>query len=212
MVTKASVDAVLDKIDGFVAAEMDHFGTPGVAVSVVYDDVVLFSKGYGVREVGKTDPITPDTVFSLASMSKPISGTAVAHLVARGVIAWDQPVHDHVPGLRFSDPWVTDHITFADLYSHRSGLPGLFGNTLEHIGYTRDEILARLPLIPFDPFRITYSYSNFGMTAGGDAAAKAAGTTFEDMIEQQLFGPAGMTHTSARYADLLAEPDRSAIH
>ena len=61
---------------------MDHFGTPGVAVSVVNYDVVLFSKGYGVREVGKTDPITPDTVFSLASMSKPISGTAVAHLVA----------------------------------------------------------------------------------------------------------------------------------
>ena len=74
MVTKASVDAVLDKIDGSAAAEMDHFGTPGVAVSVVYDDVVLFSTGYGVREVGKTDPITPHTVFSLASMSKPISG------------------------------------------------------------------------------------------------------------------------------------------
>ena len=212
MVTKASVDAVLDKIDGFVGAEMDHFGTPGVAVSVVYDDVVLFSKGYGVREVGKTDPITPETVFSLASMSKPISGTAVAHLVARGVVAWDQPVHEHVPGLRFSDPWVTDHITFADLYSHRSGLPGLFGNTLEHIGYTRDEILARLPLIPLDPFRATYSYSNFGMTAGGDAAANAAGTTFEDMIEEQLFAPAAMTRSSARYTDLLAEPDRSAIH
>jgi CubicO group peptidase (beta-lactamase class C family) len=86
---------------------MDHFGTPGVAVSVVYDDVVLFSKGYGVREVDKTDPITPDTVFSLASMSKPISGTALAHLVARGVIAWDEPVHGHAPGLRFSDPWIT---------------------------------------------------------------------------------------------------------
>jgi hypothetical protein len=54
MVIKASVDAVLDKIDSFVGAEMDHFGTPGVAVSVVYDDVVLFSKGYGVREVGNT--------------------------------------------------------------------------------------------------------------------------------------------------------------
>ena len=105
-------------------------------------------------------------------MSKPISGTAVARLVAKGVIAWDEPVHDHVPGLSFSDPWVTEHVTFADLYSHRSGLPGLFGDTLEHIGYTRDEILARLPLIPLQPFRATYAYSNFGM-AGGDAAAKA---------------------------------------
>ena len=70
-------------------------------------------------------------MFALASMSKPISATAVAHLVAEGVIAWDDPIHQHPADLRFSDPWVTDHVTFADLYSHRSGLPGLFGNMLE---------------------------------------------------------------------------------
>jgi CubicO group peptidase (beta-lactamase class C family) len=89
------------------------------------------------------------------------------------------------------------HITFADLYSHRSGLPGLFGNTLEHIGYTRDEILARLPLIPLDPFRATYSYSNFGMTAGGDAAAKVGETwTFGPTRRPDAQAPAGGVSSS----------------
>src|SRR5262245_47889978 len=112
-VTSASVAAALPLIDGLVKTEMDHFGTPGIAVSVVHGDEVVFSEGYGVREVGKPDPITPDTVFQLASMSKPIGATAVAALVTRGVITWDGPVHHHGPGVRFSDPWVTDHITFA---------------------------------------------------------------------------------------------------
>jgi CubicO group peptidase (beta-lactamase class C family) len=212
VITKESVDAALDDIDGFVDAEMEFFGVPGVAVAVVYDDEVVFSKGYGVREVGTTDPITTDTVFQLASLSKPITATALAGLVAEGVIDWDDPVHQYNPDLVLSDPWVTEHVTFADLYSHRSGLPGGVVNTLEHIGNTRDEILARLRLVPLSPFRTTYSYSNFGMTAAGDAAAKAAGTTFEAMVEDQLFGPAGMTATSASHADFLAQPNRAAIH
>ena len=136
-------------------------------------------------------------------------GTALAGLVSKGIIDWDEPVHPYAPDLIFSDPWVTDHVTFADLYSHRSGLPGGVGESLEIFGYTRDEILARLRYVPLNPFLATYAYTNFGMTAGGDAAAKAAGVSFEDMIDEQLFEPAGMATASARYADFLARPDRS---
>lgn len=211
-VSRERVDAVLTEIDGFVEAEMELSGVPGVAVAVVYDDEVVFGEGYGVREVGTEDPITPETVFQLASLSKPITATAVARLVSEGVISWDEPVHPYAPDLLFSDPWVTDHVTFADLYSHRTGLPGDAGNTLEAIGFTRDEILARLRLVPLDPFRASYSYSNFGLTAGGDAAAKAAGVSFEDLMDERLFDLAGMTSSSARYADFEAQPDRATIH
>jgi CubicO group peptidase (beta-lactamase class C family) len=211
-VTREQVDAALTSIDGFVEAEMESSGVPGVAVAVVYDDEVVFAEGYGVREVGTQDRITSDTVFQIASLSKPITGTAVAGLVSKGVIGWDDPVHPYSPDLAFSDPWVTDHVTFADLYSHRSGLPGGIGDVLEIIGYSRDEILARLRFVPLNPFRTSYAYTNFGMTAGGDAAAKAAGVSFEDMVDEQLFKPAGMTSSSVRYADFEARSDRAAIH
>ncbi len=211
-VTRQQVDDALGMIDGFVEAEMEKTGVPGVAVAVVYDDEVVFAEGYGVREVGTDDPVSADTVFQIASLSKPITGTALAALVTKEIIEWDEPVHPYAPDLIFSDPWVTDHVTFADLYSHRSGLPGGVGDSLEIMGYTRDEILARLRYVPLNPFRATYAYSNFGMTAGGDAAAKAAGVSFEDMIDEQLFEPAGMATASARYADFLERPDRATIH
>jgi CubicO group peptidase (beta-lactamase class C family) len=211
-VTRAQVDAAVSKIDGVVQSAMSATGVPGVAVAVVFHDQVVFAKGYGVRTVGQPEEVDTDTVFQLGSMSKPVTSTAVAALVGKGVIKWSDSVHPYAPNLVFSDSWVTDHVTFADLFSHRTGLPGGVGDSLEVIGYTRDQILQRLRLVPLNPFRITYGYTNFGMTAGGDAAAKAAGVRFEDLMDQQLFQPAGMTSTSARYGDFLARPDRATIH
>jgi CubicO group peptidase (beta-lactamase class C family) len=211
-VTPAMVDAAAAKIDGVVDAEMKATGVPGVAVALVYQDKVVAAKGYGVREVGKPDTIDTDTVFQVASMSKPISSTALAALVGKGVIKWTDPIHQYAPDLAFSDPYVTEHATFEDTYSHRTGLPASAGDWLEAIGYTRDQILQRLRLVPLNPFRISYAYTNFGMTAGGDAAAKAAKVSFDDLMDQQLFRPAGMTESSARYSDFLARPDKATIH
>ena len=118
----------------------------------------------------------------------------------------------YLPDFVLSDPWVTERVTFADLFSHRSGLPGLAGTRLETIGFSRDEILARLRFVALNPSRATYSYSNFGLTAGGEAAAAAAGVSFEDLMDQQLFDLAGMTASSARYADFEAQPNRASIH
>src|SRR5262245_1607919 len=191
---------------------MSSTGVPGVAVAVVFQDQVVLAKGYGVRTVGQPETIDTDTVFQVASISKPISSTAVAALVGKGVIKWSDPVHPSAPNPVFSDPWVTDHVTFADLFSHRTGLPGAVGDSLETAGYTRDQILQRLRYVPLNPFRATYGYTDFGLTAGGDAAAKAAGVSFEDLMDQQLFQPAGMTSASARYADFVARPDRATLH
>jgi CubicO group peptidase (beta-lactamase class C family) len=211
-ITEAQVDAGLGMIDGAVEAEMKATGVPGVAVGVVFADRSVFAKGYGIRELGRAGAVGPGTVFQIASLSKPVSSTALAALVGKGTFGWDDPVHRYLPELAFSDPYVTEHVTFADLYAHRSGLPGATGNSLEEIGYDRTAILERIRYVPLDPFRDTYSYSNFGMTAAGEAAARAAGTTFEDVMQQQLFGPAGMTSSSARSADYRARPDRATLH
>ncbi|MGI5128030.1 serine hydrolase [Pseudonocardia sp. CA-107938] len=211
-ISQAQVDAGLTMIDGVVEAEMKATGVPGVAVGVVFADRTAFTKGYGVREISKAGAVDPGTVFQIASLSKPVGSTALAALVGKGKFAWDDPVHRFLPELAFSDPYVTEHVTFADLYAHRSGLPGLTGNRLEEIGFDRATILERIRYAPLDPFRATYSYSNYGMTAAGEAAGRAAGTTFEDVMQQELFGPAGMTSSSARSADFRARPDRATQH
>ena len=104
-------------------------------------------------------------------------------------------------------------MTIRDLFSHRSGLPGNAGNELEEIGYDRDEILYRLRYVPpASSFGTGYSYSNFGLTEGAVAAAKAAGMTWEDAAEEKLYKPLGMVSTSSRYADFLSRTNRAVLH
>ena len=124
--------------------------------------------------------------------------------MSAGVVEWYTPVASCSPRFALADPWVTEHVTVGDLYSHRSGLPAAAGDDLEDVGYDRDYVLSHLVYEPLDPFREVYNYANFGMTAGAEAVAAAAGSSWEDLAERELYEPLGMTSTSARYEDFLA--------
>ncbi len=211
-ITRAKIDDSLGELDAMVEYAMETTGVPGIAVAVVYDDEVVHAEGYGVRDVETGEPTTPETIFEVASLSKSISSTVMAGAVGDGHFDWDDPVSEYNPDLVLSDPWVTENVTFADLFAHRSGLPGNAGNQLEAIGHDRDYILDRLRFIPLDPIRSTYSYSNFAMTAGGESAAVAAGTTWEDLADDILFGPAGMDSSSMHHDDYAAADDRAELH
>jgi CubicO group peptidase (beta-lactamase class C family) len=174
---------------------------------------VVYLGGFGVREAGKAPKVDADTVFQLASFSKPIAATIVAALVSDGAIAWDSKIADLDPMFRLYDPYPTAEVTVRDMFAHRSGLPGSAGNDLEAIGFDRTEILHRLRLVPpSSSFRSAYSYSNFGITAGGVAAAAGAGFVWEEAAEERLYRPLGMTSTSSRHSDFLTRPNRAALH
>lgn len=212
-IDRRAVDASFDRLDEIVQIAMDRTGTPGIAVAVVFDDQVLYAKGFGVRNTETNEPVTPDTVFQVASMSKPISATIMAGAAGRGIIGWDDPIAKYSTRWQLSDPWVSEHVTFADLFAHRSGLPGAAaGDDLESVGYDRAVVLDRLRYLPLAPFRATYNYSNFGMTLAGAVAADAAGLNWEDLADQVLFDPAGMSSTSMRHADYVSAANRADLH
>jgi CubicO group peptidase (beta-lactamase class C family) len=209
---RQQVDAAIGQLDAVVEATMAKTGVPGVAVVVVYRNEILYAKGFGLREVGRPEPVDTDTVFLLASVSKPITSTILAGLVGDELFDWDDPVRDHDPSFALSDPYVTEQATFADLLSHRSGLNTGAGDLLEDLGFDRETILSRLDQQPLNPFRSSYHYSNLGYTAGAIAAAKAADEPFEDLAERILFGPLGMSRSSFRHADYLGHANRARIH
>jgi CubicO group peptidase (beta-lactamase class C family) len=184
-----------------------------LAVGIVYKGRVVYLNGFGVREVGKPDLVDPDTVFQLASVSKPLSSTIISSLVSEGTVKWDDPIVKYDPEFQLSDPAVTAQVTIGDFFAHRSGLPGAAGNDLETIGYRQNRILERLRFLPLAyPFRNGYQYSNFGLTEGALAAAQAAGERWPALARQQLFEPLGMTQTSMRYADFVARVNRAHLH
>ncbi|MCV7179427.1 serine hydrolase [Mycolicibacterium sphagni] len=212
-----AVDNAVAKLDGIVADLMKSSGIPGMAVAVVHDGKTLYAKGFGVKDVNRpadepANKVDPDTVFQLASVSKPIGATVVAHQVSQNAISWNTPVVDKLPWFALADPAATKMVTVGDLYSHRSGLPDHAGDQLEDLGYDRRYILERLRQLPLAPFRISYAYTNFGLTAAAEAVAAAAGKQWEDLSDQVLYGPLGMASTSSRFADYDARGDKALAH
>jgi CubicO group peptidase (beta-lactamase class C family) len=210
--TRQMVDGAVGQLDALVQSAMSRTGVPGVAVAVVYQDQVVYAKGFGVREVGKPDAVDPDTVFQVASVSKPVSSAIVAGVVGRKTIGWDDPVVGHDPAFALHDPYVTANATFADLLSHRSGLYTGAGDLLEDLGFDQASIFSKLQQQPLDAFRDSYNYSNFGYTEGGAAAAVAAKQSWDDLARSTLFGPLGMTGSSYRHDAFQARSDRAALH
>ncbi len=212
LLDRANIGRAISRLDGLVRSVMERTGIPGLAVAVVHENSPVYVKGFGVREVSGSDPVDTDTVFLLASVSKPISSTIIAKLVGQRQFDWKDPVRTFNSAFVLSDPYVTDNATFADLLSHRSGLSTGAGDLLEDLGFDRDTILSRLNQEPLDPFRSSYHYSNFGYTAGAEAAAKAAGMSWEDLAEKALFQPVGMNRSSYRHSDYLRHENRARPH
>jgi len=211
-VTRAQVEAAVEDLASSVEAARDDSGTPGIAVGVVYQGEVLYAEGFGVRDLDSGEPVDADTVFALASVSKSIGASVVARAIDEGYVTWDTPVADHMEGFTLADPYVGAHVTIADMYAHRSGLYKHAGDELEEIGYDRATILERLGLIPLAPWRATYAYGNFDITAAGEAVARAAGEDWADLSERLLYEPLGMTSTSSRYADFESRDNRAVGH
>lgn len=207
-----AVDNAVAKLDGIVDDLMKKSGVPGMAVAVVHGGKAVYAKGFGVKDVRNGDKIDTDTVFQLASLSKPVSSTLVAHQVGVNAIEWDTPVVSKLPWFALSDPVVTNMVSVGDMFAHRSGLPDHAGDMLEDLGYDQRYVLDHLRQLPLDPFRISYAYTNFGLTAGAEAVAASAGKPWQDLADDVLFRPLGMASTSYRFADYQARQDRAVGH
>src|SRR2546430_8903860 len=212
-VTSEQVTRAIQELEKLAQKQIQENALPGLAIAVVFQDKVVYAKGFGVRDVNTKAPVDADTVFQLASVSKSVGSTVVAELVGEGKITWDSKLSTLDPAFAMFDPWVTREITIRDMYAHRSGLPEHAGDLLEDLGFARTEILYRLRYQhPGSRFRAHYAYTNFGMTEGGVAAAKAYGLEWEEACKEKLYNPLGMTWTSSRYADFMARRNKALGH
>jgi CubicO group peptidase (beta-lactamase class C family) len=206
----ADTATLVPQFDAYAEQTFSQGGVPGMAVAIVKDDKVIYLRTFGVKNITTNEPVGPDTRFQLASISKSVTGTMIAEMVGNGELSWDDPIVSVNPAFRLADPYVTDHVTFRDLLSHRSGLPEYGTDDLQNeFRYSRQEIMDRLPYLGLPgAFRSSYAYSNIGITIAGVTAAMKAGKPYEDLVAERIFIPAGMYNTSARFQDFTASPDR----
>ena len=207
-----AIENAVGKIDGIAEDLMKKSGIPGMAVAVVHAGKAIYAKGFGVRDIKTGEKVDPDTVFQIASLSKSISSTVVAQQVGTDAIGWDTPIVSKLPWFALSDPEITKMVSVGDMFSHRSGLPDHAGDMLEDLGHDRRYVLDRLRDQPLDPFRISYAYTNFGLTSAAEAVAVNARKPWEDLADDVLFKPLDMTSTSYRFTDFESRRNRALGH
>ncbi len=204
-----------DYLDTVVERARKQFEVPGIAVAIVKDGKVVLAKGYGIRKLGEPAPVTPDSLFRIASNTKAFTTAALGILVEEGKIRWNDRVVDHLPWFQMYDPYVTREITIRDLLVHRSGL-GLGAGDLMFwpaTDFTREEIIRRIRFLkPVSSFRSTYAYDNLLYLVAGEVIHAVTGITWDDFVKQRIFLPLGMIHTNSSTAALMAAADVATPH
>jgi CubicO group peptidase (beta-lactamase class C family) len=196
-------------IDAYITKAVADWKIPGLGVAIVRNDSVLYTKGFGVLAAGSKTPVNDQTIFEIGSSSKSFTATLVAMLVTDGKLRFDDHLYTYLPQFRMYDPIASSEVTLRDALSHRSGIAR---GELAWLGagIPRDEVLRRVRFVkPESPFRSRYSYQNMMVLAAGEAAAKAAGSTWEELVKQRIFGPLGMTSSVPGYKE--AKTDNIAI-
>jgi CubicO group peptidase (beta-lactamase class C family) len=202
----AGLDAQIEKV-------RTSWAIPGLAVGIVKDDSLVYGKGFGVREVGKPEPVDQHTVFAIGSNTKSFTATAAAMLVDDGQLKWNDRAAQLYSGFQLFDPYVTREITVRDLLSHRAGL-GRRGDALWYgTSYSRDEIIRRIRYLePNAGFRTEMGYQNVMYLTAGEIVGKTSGLGWDEFITQRILKPLGMTRSGTSIRDLPAQSNVSTPH
>lgn len=199
-------------VDALAKHALQTWHVPGVAVAVVRDGEVVYLKGHGVRDVATGEPVTPDTVFPLASCTKAFTTTALAVLVDEGKLGWDDPVRKLLPSFRLGDPLADRDVRIRDLLCHRTGLRG-HDLLWYRAPWPPEETVRRVGLLPLDrPFRSAFQYQSTMFTAAGLALGAASGTPWEEFVRRRLLDPLGMKSTVLTSSDSKKASDRATGH
>jgi len=203
--------SAIPQFDAYAEKIFQRSGVPGMAVAIVQNDTVVYLRTFGVKNTTTQEPVDNYTRFQLASISKSFTTATIASMVGDGHLSWDDTVISRNPGFRLNDSYVTEHATLRDLLTHRTGLPAYAGDDFQYeLGYNRSEIQGHLWLIkPVSKFRTAYNYTNAGVTAAAETAAKRAGMPWETLVTERLIVPAGLTNTSPRFVDFASSPDHA---
>ncbi|XP_035687607.1 gigasin-6-like [Branchiostoma floridae] len=210
----AALEQDLADLDSFIQSLMTCESKPivGLAISVVKNGDVVFSKGYGKRDLNQGLPVDNKSIFGLGSISKSFTATLLASVLAeRDDVTWDTPLVDILGrDFRFQDEYLTKKTTLRDVLAHRTGLQTFSLQLLQYgMDIDRAEFARRVRhFSEVHPFRSVFSYNNFLYTLAGHVAERLAGKPFEQLLRERILFPLGMNATTF-LADALEEGDFS---
>ena len=195
---------VIDAIDAWsewIEYQLAINNVPGASVGVIYDQELLFAKGYGFANPNKRLPAAPNTIYSICSNSKLFTSIAIMQLRDAGRLRLDDPVAKHIDWFAIKDVYANDEpISIRRILTHSSGLPREscfpYWTDPDFPFPTHEEIIKRLKdQVTLYPSGRYYQYSNLGITLAGEIVAAVSGRTFDEYIRTEILNPLSMTDT-----------------
>ena len=200
-----SYDYVKDSIDKFVNEAMKVWQVPAIAVGVVKDGKVIFTKGYGTKELGKNDKVDENTLFMIASNSKAFTATALCMLDYNKKISIDDKVIKYFPDFKLFNEATTQQVTIRDMLCHRIGLQTFQGDfTYWGSKLSRKEVMQKISMnTPLYDFRTRYGYCNSCFLTAGEVIPVATGKLWENFVRDSIVTPLKMSRTLMLSKDAL---------
>ena len=200
--TDPRFDGLIEEVDSL----MKRYQTVGMSISVVENGREIWSRGFGYRKLEEKLPVTPQTLFPIGSVTKPLTASLIGVYIGREQAATSDKPQKHLPYLEFSSEEMNRLITVEDLLAHRSGI-GVVDAT--HVFFPTNDIqqhLKRLKYLkPNSPVRERFDYSNMGYAILGEISAQITGKTWEENIQKEIFGPLHMIRSNCSLEALQAD-------
>jgi CubicO group peptidase (beta-lactamase class C family) len=197
--TATIAPATLDSLRAHIRRVMDSTKTPSIAVAVAKGGRIIWEEGFGFADVEHRIPATPTTLYSMASISKPITATGVMKLVEQGKIDLDRPANDYLGAAKITGlAGPASGATVRRVMSHTAGLPLHYRFFYAGGAVTRpsmDEAISRYAIVVYPPGAV-YNYSNLGYGVLEEIIAKVSGKPYETFMQDEVFKPLGMTTTT----------------
>jgi CubicO group peptidase (beta-lactamase class C family) len=202
--------APVERIAEILEAQRSEQHIPGFAFALVRQDRLELVIVRGVRDVERALPVTPDTVFPIGSCTKAFTSMALGIAQDQHLLSLDDPPRRFLPWFHMADPRADAEVTLRDMLSHRTGLKAKADLAATPGVLNREEyVRAATAAKPAAPFRTAFQYSNAMYSAAGEALGSAYRSSWENVIQQQIFAPLGMTASLASVRDAATVADHA---
>lgn len=206
---KAMNESIPKELEGYherLVEIMEKLHVPGVAVAVVRGDKTIYVDAVGERDVDEHLPVTPDSIFYIASITKTFVATAIVSLIDEGKIELDAPVKRYLPRFELADPEATKSITIKDLLTHAKGIDCDAVVWLD--AYTGEITEDRFYhwLSQATP-KSSHEYTNVHFTLLGRVVESVTGKSWKDFLDERVFKPAGMTRSTCYASKMYGQSD-----
>ncbi len=198
-------DQQFDQLATLVQQKMAEYGVPGVGFAILKDGQ-LTARGFGITNVDNPQPITPDTIFALASISKTVTTTAMMRLVEQGKVDLNAPVKRYLPEFKVQDEGTTNNVAIWHLLTHTPGWEGQL-TAADRGSLTLANFIDSIRDLPklAEPGEV-WSYNNAGFNVAGRVIEVVTGQSIHDAFRTLVFEPIGLTRAFTQIETVVTYP------